>query len=45
LIGGARGVIIPNQFVKSIGDVLIISSSALPSAPESDFEEASEDLA
>lgn len=40
LIGGARGVIIPHQFVKSIGDVLIISSSALPSAPESVFESA-----
>ncbi|MDD5700273.1 MAG: PRC-barrel domain-containing protein [Candidatus Nanoarchaeia archaeon] len=35
LIGGARGVIIPHQFVKSIGDVLIISSSALPSMPDS----------
>ncbi|MFZ1970779.1 MAG: PRC-barrel domain-containing protein [Candidatus Nanoarchaeia archaeon] len=45
LIGGARGVIIPHQFVKSIGDVLIISSSALPSAPDSDFEESSQDLA
>ncbi len=30
-IGGARGVIIPHQFVKSIGDVFIISSFALPS--------------
>ena len=45
LIGGARGVIIPHQFVKSIGDVLIISSSALPSMPETDFREASEDTA
>ena len=43
LIGGARGVIIPHQFVKSIGDVLIISSSALPSPPESGFEEVSEE--
>lgn len=31
LIGGARGVIIPHQFVKSIGDVFIINSSAIPS--------------
>lgn len=38
LIGGARGVIIPHQFVRSISDVMIISSSALPSAPETDFE-------
>ena len=31
LIGGARGVIIPHQFVKAISDVFIISKSALPS--------------
>ncbi len=43
LIGGARGVIIPHQFVKSIGDVLIISSSALPSMPDSVSE--AEDVA
>ena len=30
LIGGARGVVIPHQFVKSIGDVFIISGAALP---------------
>lgn len=44
LIGGARGVIIPHQFVKAISDVMVISASALPSAPETDFE-VSEDLA
>lgn len=31
LIGGARGVIIPHNFVKSIGDVFIINKAALPS--------------
>ena len=31
MMGGARGVIIPHQFVKSISDVFIISKSALPS--------------
>jgi len=30
LIGGARGVIIPHQFIKAISDVVIISKSALP---------------
>lgn len=30
-IGGARGVIVPHQFVRAIGDVLIISKTALPS--------------
>lgn len=31
LIGGARGVIIPHNFVKAVGDVFIISKAALPS--------------
>lgn len=31
LIGGARGVIIPHQFVKAINDVFIVTRSALPS--------------
>jgi len=33
-LGGARGVIIPHQFVKSIGDVFVVNSAALraPSA-------------
>lgn len=32
LIGGARGVIIPHQFVRAISDVFIISKGALPSS-------------
>jgi len=43
LIGGARGVIIPHQFVKAISDVFIINKSALPSS-DSDVEELPEDL-
>ena len=43
MIGGARGVIIPHQFVKAISDVFIISKSALPSH-ESEIEEIPEDL-
>ncbi|MFH1503535.1 MAG: PRC-barrel domain-containing protein [Candidatus Diapherotrites archaeon] len=42
LVGGARGVIIPHQFVKSISDVFIITKSALPSQ-EPGFEEVSVD--
>lgn len=38
LIGGARGVIIPHQFVKAISDVFIINKGALPSG-DSVFEE------
>lgn len=30
VIGGAKGVIVPHQFVKSVGDVMIISKGALP---------------
>jgi len=43
LIGGARGVIIPHQFVRAISDIFIINKSALPS-PNSDIEEVPEDL-
>lgn len=44
LVGGARGVIIPHQFVKAISDVFIINKTALPSSQEADFEEVSADL-
>lgn len=43
LIGGARGVIIPHQFVKAISDIFIINKSALPSQ-ESGIDEVPEDL-
>lgn len=44
MIGGARGVIIPHQFVKAIGDVFVINKTALPS-PDSSIDEIPEDLA
>ncbi len=44
LIGGARGVIIPHQFVKAISDIFIINKSALPSPSETEIEEITEDL-
>ncbi|MFW5846938.1 MAG: PRC-barrel domain-containing protein [Nanoarchaeota archaeon] len=40
LIGGARGVIIPHQFVKAIGDIFVINKSALPSEESQDFGES-----
>ena len=43
LIGGAKGVIIPHQFVKAISDVVIIVNSALPSG-DSGIEEMPEDM-
>ena len=30
LIGGAKGVIIPHQFIKAIGEVFIVTKSAVP---------------
>ena len=35
-LGGARGVIIPHQFVKAIGDIMVINKSALPTKEESE---------
>ena len=31
VLGGAKGVIVPHQLVKSIGDVIIVSKAAVPS--------------
>lgn len=36
VIGGARGVIIPHQFVKAIGDVFVINKASLPIRSETD---------
>jgi sporulation protein YlmC with PRC-barrel domain len=33
-LGGARGVVIPHQFVKAVGDVCIISRASLPMQDE-----------
>ncbi len=45
LIGGARGVIIPHQFVKAVSDIFIINKNALPSPSETEeVEDLSEDL-
>ena len=30
VLGNAKGVIVPHQLVKSIGDIMIISKSAVP---------------
>ena len=35
VLGSAKGVIVPHQLVKSVGDIMIISKSAVPSySPE-----------
>ena len=38
ILGGARGVLVPHQLVKAVGDVMIISRNAVPN-----YEEASEE--
>lgn len=40
-LGGARGVIIPHQFVKAIGDVFIITKASFPSRDDSLIEDVS----
>ena len=39
VLGGARGVIIPHQFVKAISDIFIINKAALPSQEPTEMEE------
>ena len=43
VLGSAKGVIVPHQLVKSIGDILIISKAAVPSYSEEGGKEAKED--
>lgn len=41
VLGSAKGVIVPHQLVKSIGDIMIISKAAVPSYnQEEDAEDA-----
>lgn len=34
VLGSAKGVIVPHQLVKSVGDIMIISKAAIPSYGE-----------
>jgi sporulation protein YlmC with PRC-barrel domain len=43
-LGGARGLIIPHQFVKAIGDIVLVSKSALPSKEEPEEEVETETI-
>ncbi len=39
VLGSAKGVIVPHQLVKSIGDIMIISKAAVPNfTPEEEAE-------
>ena len=41
VLGSAKGVIVPHQLVKSVGDIIIISRTAVPNYPTE--EEAAEE--
>jgi sporulation protein YlmC with PRC-barrel domain len=44
MFGGARGVVVPHQFVKAIGDIFIVNKSSLPAQSDSmGFESMDED--
>lgn len=36
MFGGARGVVIPHQFVRAIGDIVIVNKGSLPVRAESE---------
>ncbi len=40
LLNGARGVIIPHQFIKAVGDIVIITQASLPIKEEVEETEA-----
>jgi sporulation protein YlmC with PRC-barrel domain len=42
VLGSAKGVIVPHQLVKSIGDIMIISKAAVPSYSEEEEPEEKE---
>ena len=37
VLGGARGIIVPHQFIKAIGDIVIINKNAVPVKQEEDM--------
>lgn len=40
VLGGAKGVIVPHQMVKAVGDVMIINRAAIPSYDEKEDQAA-----
>jgi len=37
ILGGARGIIVPHQFIKAIGDVVVMNRNAVPVQKEEEF--------
>ncbi len=45
VLGGARGIIVPHQFIKAIGDIILINKTAVPvQTEEEDFPIEGEEL-
>ncbi len=42
VLGSAKGVIVPHQLVKAMGDIMIISKSAVPSYSEEEGQDAAD---
>lgn len=38
ILGGAKGVIVPHKLVKAVGDIMIISKTAVPNYKEGEEE-------
>jgi len=43
VLGGARGIIVPHQFIKAIGDIVIINKNAVPVRQEEELSGGFED--
>jgi len=43
-LGGARGIIVPHQFIKAIGDIVIINKNAVPIQTEEEEVSLEEDF-
>jgi sporulation protein YlmC with PRC-barrel domain len=44
VLGSAKGVIVPHQLVKAVGDIMIISRAAVPSYSDEEAEAATEEI-
>ncbi len=44
VLGGARGIIVPQQFLKAIGDIVLINRNAVPVQQEEEVSLEEEDI-
>jgi len=42
-LGGARGIIVPHQFIKAIGDIILINRGAIPAQESEEGVDLEED--